>query len=107
MFFRIYNKVASNNITINNNLNTQQNAGQSVMQHFTQNVRPNTNNTNYTNNTRNNINNYNFLVNKNQYLYNRELYNAYMFYATAFNTNNIYTSKNYINTLLSEDRNIE
>ena len=96
MFFRMYNKVSSsNNIVINNPI-LQQNTTQTI-----QNV-----NSPYTFQKPINTN-YNFLVRKNQYLINREAYEQYMFNTTYYNTVGLYKSKDYINTLLSEDRSIE
>jgi hypothetical protein len=56
---------------------------------------------------RNSPNKFNFMVNKKQQLYNNDRYNSYLFNAIYMNTRLLYKSKDFINTLKSEDVNFE
>jgi hypothetical protein len=96
MYFRLYNKAASsiisnNRITINS---------QTTQQLATQNIVSNT--------TQSPINsNFNFLVRKDTHLTNRQMYDAYMYGVSQLNNAKLYKSRDYINTLLTEDINID
>jgi hypothetical protein len=98
MYFKLYNKAASNisnNRIVLNTINTP-----TINEPNTQYITRNTNQTPV--NT-----GYNFLVRKDTQIINRNLYDAYMFGISHLNTYGTYTSKNYINNLLKEDKSFE
>jgi DNA anti-recombination protein RmuC len=96
MYFRLYNKAASSSIS-NNRITIN---SQTTQQLATQNIVSNT--------TQSPINsNFNFLVRKDTHLTNRQMYDAYMYGVSQIHNASVFKSRDYINTLLIEDTNID
>jgi DNA anti-recombination protein RmuC len=97
MYFRLYNKAAGSIISSNTQIVTNT---PTIQQLTTQNITRNT--------TQPPINSsYNFIVRKDSHLMNRQMYDAYMFGVSQLNNAKLYKSRDYINTLLIEDTNID
>jgi hypothetical protein len=97
MYFRLYNKAAGRIISSNTQIVTNT---PTIQQLPTQNITRNT--------TQPPINSsYNFIVRKDSHLMNRQMYDAYMFGVSQLNNAILYKSRDYINTLLTEDINID
>ena len=97
MYFRLYNKAAGSITSSNTQIVTNT---PTIQQLATQNIIRNT--------TQSPINSsYNFIVRKDSHLMNRQMYDAYMFGLSQLNNARIYKSRDYINSLLKEDENIE
>ena len=97
MYFRLYNKVAG---SISSGINQIVIDTPIVQQVSTQNIIRNTAQPQTKSN-------FNFLVRKDTHLTNRQMYDAYMFGVSQLHNASVYKSKNYINSLLTEDEIID